>query len=882
MPISSSAATVDKKKAFRLQSNKSVEQNERQTEKNLLKIGPALPGRDKRLFYVRSHSTLNASTVAKVNETPLFCESVVLRTQSDGLLHVSRVQEEKETHPDRISLDRRGITTIPIIDGEPKLRLLSMQHNLVNSLELLSRQSFPSLVFLDIYDNQIEQIQYLDKLVNLRVLLMGKNRIKKIEGLDGLLNIEVLDLHGNQITQVGGLSNLAGLKVLNLAGNQLKTIGLKDIQGLLALQELNLRRNRLKKLLGFAEVPNLVKLFLSNNDLQTIEDISSLAKSSNIKEITIDNNPVLLGGDCISFLVSYLPLLNKLNSMQVTEQVKKAAMAWRRNKEITNSTFMDLTNDVSLNCKREEVISNARTNWEFLRSQTKCLANNNTVVERSLKNLKPDLEFIMTPLRKSAPTSHPKSANVKLKSSGKVPALPDRKFGLLRTSSQDTENSSSNSSVNEYFKLPPILVPIVNRIDDRPEGSVKACSLSSLGPNVDSSISSIASSSEIETTCSCMSKESDSDSDSECRVELATEEIMKKISIEDSTVKCPEVDESRSKNCGSTDTSSALSHTTTTNLSNPTSEIAPKMAVRNIRSAVHAKPVNAKCNVRASTAKIKKQSSPALPKDREQGGDYLIEICGRHLNVYGQGALRFIDKIWNVNKAHDVTTVKFNYVNFNSVIGVLGKVKHRFPNIVNFVFKETNIGHLGQLNGLSETQGFTSLYIDAEGNSICERNWESYAVYRLAHWGLKIINNREITENDVKLANEEYQGLSDLVLWSLPDVILQPLLIRMRIEVNEQDVKKWLLQANPELRSVISKEALQWKKTSLSQEENAMRQKAKQHISRLLDDTSDAVSKLVMLEEQWSSILQNFVESTLSDYSQLELYMKQKMQELSK
>ncbi|CAH1107640.1 unnamed protein product [Psylliodes chrysocephalus] len=894
MPISSSAATIDKKKSFRLQTAvKSIDQNERQTEKSLLKIGPALPGRDRRSFYVRSHSTLNASALSKIHDNSVFCEAVILRTHSDGLLHVSRIQEEKETHQDRISLDRRGITSIPIIDGEPKLRLLSMQHNLINSLEMISKQSFPTLVFLDIYDNQLEQIQYLDTLTNLRVLLMGKNRIKKIEGLDNLLNVEVLDLHGNQITQVGGLSNLVGLKVLNLAGNQLRVIGVKDIQGLISLQELNLRRNRLKKLLGFSEVPNLVKLFLSNNDLQSIEDISSLAKSSNIKEITIDNNPVLLGGDCISFMVSYLPLLNKLNSMQITEHVRKAAMAWRRNKEASNSTFMDLTNDVALNCKREEVISNARTNWEFLRSQAKCLANNGSVVEKSLKNLKPDLEFIMTPLRKSTPTNPTRSMKSKL--STKVPVLPDKKFILLRTSSQDTENSqntsSSNNSVSEYFKLPPILVPIITKMED---GVNKASgSFSSIGPNIDSSISSFASGSELdaaETTCSCMSKESDSDSDSVCDIDIAAGELMKKIPLEESVVKpVVDIDEIRSKNCCSTDTSSVLSAPTVSNLSNLSNssrENVGRTVTRNIKSAIHGKPIATKCNARAVTAKVKKQISPALPKDREQGGDYLIEICGRHLNVYGQGALRFIDKIWNVNKAHDVTTIKFNYVNFNSVIGILGKIKHRFPNIGNFVFKETNISYLGQLNALAETQGLSSLYIDSEGNSICEQNWESYAIYRLAHWGLKIINNKEVTENDIKLANDEYQGLSDLVLWSLPDILLQPLLIRMRIDINsttsEHDIKKWLLSANPELRNVISKEALQWKKPSLSQEENIMRQKAKQHISHLLDDTANAVNKLVLLDEQWPSILHNFVQNTLTDYSQLDLYMKQKMQELSK
>uniref|UniRef100_A0A6P7FUY0 Dynein axonemal assembly factor 1 homolog n=1 Tax=Diabrotica virgifera virgifera TaxID=50390 RepID=A0A6P7FUY0_DIAVI len=798
MPISSSAATVEKKKAFKLQNPvKSIDHNERQAEKNLLKIGPALPGKTKRNFYVRSHSTLNASAITKIHDTPVFCEAVTLRTHSDGLLHVSRVQEEKETHPDRISLDRRGLNSIPIIDGEPKLRLLSMQHNLVTTLEMIAKQSFPTLVFLDIYDNQLEQIQYLDELTNLRVLLMGKN---------------------------------------------------------------------------------------------SVEDISSLAKSSNIKEISIDNNPVLLGGDCISFLVSYLPLLNKLNSMQITEQVRKAAMAWRRNKEASNSTFMDLTNDVSLTCRREEVISNARTNWEFLRSQTKCLTNNGNVVEKSLKNLKPDLDFIMTPLRKSTTTP---IRPVKSKSCTKVPVLPDKKFNLLRTSSQETENSQNTSSSNEYFKLPPILVPIINKMEEKSSDQGKPGSLTSVGPNIDSSVSSVASSSEVdaaETTCSCISKESDSDNESECDVDIMAEELMKKIPRDDSLVKSTDVEECRIKNCGSADTSSVLSGVTTlSNISNPSNssgENLSKTFTRNIRSAVHSKTIPTKCLSRAVTAKTKKQSSPALPKDREQGGDYLIEICGRHLNVYGQGALRFIDKIWNVSKAQDVTTIKFNYVNFNSVNGVLSKIKHRFPNVGHFVFKETNITCLGQLNALAETQGLTSLYIDPEGNPICEKKWESYAIFRLAHWGLKNINDKEITETDVKAANEEYQGLSDLVLWSLPDSLLQPLLVRMRIDIGnnafDQDAKKWLLNADPDLKSVISKEALQWKKPSLSQEENTIRYKAKQQISHVLDDMANAMNKLVILDEQWPNILHNFVQNTLLDYSQLDLYMKQKMQELSK
>lgn len=98
----------------------------------------------------------------------------------------------------------------------------------------------------------------------------------------------------------------------------------------------------------------------------------SLARSAQIKEISIDTNPISFGGDCVYFLVSYLPLLNLLNNMHISDQTRKAAMAWRRNKESSVEDFMDLSSDLYLNVRREDVISNARTNWELLKSQARC------------------------------------------------------------------------------------------------------------------------------------------------------------------------------------------------------------------------------------------------------------------------------------------------------------------------------------------------------------------------------------------------------------------------------------------------------------------------------------------------------------------------------
>lgn len=161
---------------MKTQNLRAVATNVRESEKGLLKIAPALPVKDKRSLYVRSHSSLNANSVSKRQDNSNSNETVVVQTHNDGLLHVSRLQEEKEAHPDRMCLDRKGLSAIPVIEAEPKLRLLSLQHNLISNLDTLRIQQFPSLVFLDIYDNQLEKMQNFDHLENLRVLLMGKNR----------------------------------------------------------------------------------------------------------------------------------------------------------------------------------------------------------------------------------------------------------------------------------------------------------------------------------------------------------------------------------------------------------------------------------------------------------------------------------------------------------------------------------------------------------------------------------------------------------------------------------------------------------------------------------------------------------------------------------
>lgn len=515
--------------------------------------------------------------------------------------------------------------------------------------------------------------------------------------------------------------------------------------------------------------------------------MSSLAKATNLKEIAIENNPVSLGGDCVSFLVSYLPNLTSLSGMQITDHVRKAAMAWRHNKELSNTTFMDLTTDVCSNIRREEVISNARTNWELLRSQTKCLTQTTTFFKESK-----DIDLVIT------------STDMNL----------DKRRLLRRSQSQDTDNTSSS---NSDLRLPPILVPMINNLEKLESRKILDNDLVSTGANVDSSEESLPSS----------SVDGSSDDDKKVVLPIVLSRVM---STE------PELKITQSNLCDNGSTISTGNSSTTSGHNTLSScgesvcsqashadTIRSRPSERSIKSAVTKRTINHRLNYRAATAKpkLKKSSSP-IPlssKDREQGSDYLAEICGRHLNIFGHGALRYIDRPWNIDKAHDVNTVKFTYVNFNGIPSMLTKLKSRFPNAENFIFRETNINCLGQLNALAEIQGIYSLEIEKEGNAIIEKDWRDYAIFRLSHWGLKIINGVEIMEDDVIRANEDYQSLSDLVSWSLPDTLLQPLLQRLQIDNSDSllNAKQWLLTADPALRSVVSKEALQWHRGAIPQ-----------------------------------------------------------------
>ncbi|XP_071441990.1 leucine-rich repeat-containing protein 49 [Hetaerina americana] len=909
------------------------------TDWDFKEINPSTPSlssfrplRTPRRLNQRSYSTHSTPTVNNDKMGPL--ETVFLNTTVEGKIHATRHQKEKERNPDRISLDKRGITSFPTFLGEGKIKLLSLQHNLINKVEDVV--GLKRLVFLDLYNNQLETVEGLGSLQNLRVLLLGKNRIQQLDGLDQLKKLEVLDLHGNQICELDGLANLHVLKVLNLASNQISCIEKSCLHGLHSLKELNLRRNRIKQLFGFEEIPDLQKLYISNNDITSISDMHEVATALHLQELTIDGNPVSLIGDCVYFLVAYLGNLKLLNQMEISEDMKKSAIDWRKNKAPLCEEFTNLKIYESADMKKQEVISKARTHWKLLRSQAKLLVKkesdlaenilpypdslkgesmgeqSKTLMERPSSvpstlicndsGLESDQFSILKSKPRELVRGHDKHSNgisntqlqhphsYRIASAAQRKRLNFSQKALSNSSENQTTISSSTQSSLGPLRLPPILVPFMDTSEtlssvsvDKPQsnsiGLSKNCLQFSLKSSTDSCISNFFH----PFTNSSLPSQNNFQLNSEQNVDSSLSSLPSDSSNDSSSeepdngggtsISCMEEEDSDLPTVGSAnvfeDGKGSTRNSTIVN------EKVKKLSHRS--------------QIRIITGKNKQKMSVLPSRTKEQGGDYLIEIEDKCLSIYGQGALRHIDKPWNPSKASEVVTVKFHYISFNSVALLFGRIKQLFPNVEHFSFRETNIYCLGQINALAEVQGLTSLQIDDEGNPVTAKNWRSYAVFRLYHWGLRVINGTEILDEEVTDSSDEYQGLTDIVLWSLPDALLLPLLGKLHVQGNRSNSgsswtlspKEWLWKvADPALRDVVAKEALQWRRANITQEDISWRHKGYNHFGHMLDMACGSVEKLKLLEKEWPSILNELIKNTLVDYSQLESYMKKRMLEL--
>ena len=141
--------------------------------------------------------------------------------QIPGVMVVYRRPFERVKNGEKIQLDERGFTRVPLLEGEEKLKFLNLSNNSITKIENIV--SLPNLSFLDMTSNKIKEITSHPTVKSLKVLILARNQIEEIKNLDCLPNLEIVDLHENRIKTIN-LKSVSNAKVVNLSSNLIELL----------------------------------------------------------------------------------------------------------------------------------------------------------------------------------------------------------------------------------------------------------------------------------------------------------------------------------------------------------------------------------------------------------------------------------------------------------------------------------------------------------------------------------------------------------------------------------------------------------------------------------------------------------------------------------
>uniref|UniRef100_UPI00398F1124 leucine-rich repeat-containing protein 49 isoform X2 n=1 Tax=Pristiophorus japonicus TaxID=55135 RepID=UPI00398F1124 len=164
---------------------------------------------------------------------------------------------------------------------------------------------------------------------------------------------------------------------------------------------------------------------------------------------------------------------------------------------------------------------------------------------------------------------------------------------------------------------------------------------------------------------------------------------------------------------------------------------------------------------------------------------HLAELEGDTLHLYGFGALESLDRSWGVQTAGAVTTVSFMFIDFDEIVTVLPRLRIKFPNILHFKFRDTNLHKLQQFNALALGRRLDQLTVSSQGNPVVNFSlWKYYVLFRLNHFCLQKINDVEVTPMDIVMGERLFGILARVAASDLP----QPRLLSLLGEIKKKQL----------------------------------------------------------------------------------------------
>ena len=172
---------------------------------------------------------------------------------------------------------------LKLIGSLPKLERLTISDCGLTTAAGLEGAS--SLVYLDLSQNTIRNLDPLMSMPNLQEVYLQNNAVDDLSVLSSLSGLKKLNVSYNLLTSMTPVYNCTTLTELH-AGNN-KVTSLIGIEKLTALEVLNVSFNALTEANGISACVNLLELDISNN---AITDISALAALSKLTSFNFSRN----------------------------------------------------------------------------------------------------------------------------------------------------------------------------------------------------------------------------------------------------------------------------------------------------------------------------------------------------------------------------------------------------------------------------------------------------------------------------------------------------------------------------------------------------------------------------------------------------------------
>ena len=673
-------------------------------------------------------------------------------------------------------------------------------------------------------------------------------------------------------------------------------------------------------------MPSLSKLYMSNNEIQGLGSLEQLETLTSLEAIQMEGNPVWSNQNYCSKLIVTLPALIKLDQQDITQDMKILAEKWKQSlvtsvqpekKELKENQEEKSKLEIA---KKEEMrktsINNAMSRWKIIKNNTVNVEGDEmdepkdgeledepsryTPISISVRNERSkSRERTETKLEASLPStdtlkptaSKSRPRRLSENSPGPVKRQLARSSSISsnisRVSVSDSESTIARSSITPAppiplkdismkYKFPGLerrtfALPQRYETFSQSESPHKSAARRSSILDLELEKQKIGYFTErpkgegglVYNSDDEYSEEYMSTSDSTSDSDSSNEEKQSRHAYQDHTGKRLQ-DKHRitrgrnmSRNIASSRSSSQLSVE---------------------RDRGHVRQWVNKHNSKTGALFRKRGDSDSSGRTCEQGEDYLIEIDGDTLSVYGSPSLQFIDRSWNKQKAEKTTTVQFHFVSFDDLVPRMQKFRENFPNVEHFEFTETNIRTINQVNALASMQGITSLTINKEGNPVYTKAWRQYAIYRLEHWGLLYINNKGVTDDEILAANDTYGSLGELAIMTLPKAKILSLLKKLELgDIKDMSCNEDFLASikDGNIKEIIAKESLEYdpkKSGTLHKERAALR--------GMIDLGHSVFHKFGRLEDEWKSILPIVIHRILTQYQDIHSYKREELTKL--